>query len=110
MGRVIDREYNPNHCFYTFTQCRFCGISCYIQTLVSFNCPMSYNFPTLFTRIVTMTENQLARLRGLTESLIQNQITKCEFMEYQNLNELFLNELNLDQAEKRKNSFLRDIE
>ena len=44
-----------------------------------------------------MTKNQLERLKDLAESLIQCQITKSEFMEYEKLNELFLNELNLTQ-------------
>mgnify|MGYP003651385981 CR=1 FL=1 len=52
-----------------------------------------------------MTENQLDRLKELTEYLIHRHISKPEFIEYQNLNELFLNDLNLDQAEKRNKRF-----
>jgi hypothetical protein len=57
-----------------------------------------------------MTENQLDRLKNLTESLIQRQITPYEFMEYQNLNEQFLNELNIDPIEKRNSHFLNQLE
>jgi uncharacterized protein YlbG (UPF0298 family) len=39
-------------------------------------------------------------LKDLTGSLIRSQITHYEFREYQNLNEQFLNELNIDPIEK----------
>ncbi len=55
-----------------------------------------------------MTRAELIRLKDLTDSLQKNLISKDEFMEYQNLNELFLNELNLDQAAKRNNRFFKE--
>ena len=56
-----------------------------------------------------MNENQRRRLEELSGIVNQKSYTKPEFIEYLHLSELFLNEIKLDQSDKRNKRFFEDL-
>ena len=56
-----------------------------------------------------MDETQLNRLKELSKVMNERVLSKPEFMEYFHLNEMFFNEINLDQAKKRNKRYFDDL-